>query len=85
MSSLLDASDGFGYHTRLYGRVEDLAEAADWAARGPAQDAAIDRYLQALHAVCRLRSETASERRAGAKILEIVAGERVDGYPKKAA
>ncbi|MFC4373324.1 hypothetical protein ACFO5K_04345 [Nocardia halotolerans] len=74
-----------GYNHKLYYRVEDLAEIADYTTRGPKQDAAVDRYLEALHAICAHRSNIEAEKKMGARIREIVASDRADNYPKKAA
>ncbi len=81
----IDPSAFSGYASHLYERVEDLAEIADWSPHGPKQDAAVNRYLDALHAICRLRGNHAVEHKAAAELRTIVADERIDRYPPKAA
>ncbi|MFD6400770.1 hypothetical protein [Nocardia sp. NPDC060249] len=45
-----------GYSSKLYRRVEDLAEIADYTPRGPRHDAAVDDYVRALHSICAQRT-----------------------------
>lgn len=81
----IDPAAFSGYASRLYEHVEDLAETADWAPRGKKQDAAVDRYLEGLHAICRLRGDREAERKAAARIFEAVAGPHADSHTGKAA
>ena len=55
--TLVDPTSSYsGYNSKLYYRVEDLAEIADYTPRGPAHDAAVDRYVRALNAICAQRT-----------------------------
>ena len=56
----------YGYTSRMYETVEDLAEHADWTG-GDEQDKAINVYLNALHALAAARTAEAADQETEAE------------------
>ncbi|MFD3594324.1 hypothetical protein ACFWU5_16495 [Nocardia sp. NPDC058640] len=75
----------YGYNNKLYYRVEDLAEIADTTPRGDEHDAAVSRYVAALHAICGLRADAETEEQRARELRQAMAGVQAGTDAQQAA